>query len=73
MTKEMTWAQEYRINWIAEMLHVYGYVNRQHIMRKFRLSTPQASTDFKLFGQHFPHTAVYDKVTKRYLPKVTQA
>lgn len=73
MTENLTWAQEYRLNWIAEMLDIYGYVNRQHIMRKFRLSTPQASADMKLFGEHFPNTAIYDKSAKCYRPAVEPA
>ena len=63
---ELTWAQRKRVQWINEMLDVYGFINRKHIMRKFDVSEPQASKDFTMFLTIFPHRATYDKNTKQY-------
>ncbi len=65
----MNWAQEQRIKWIGDMLHVYGFVNRSHIERMFRVSTPQASHDLKLFRNMHPGAAEYDAITKTYKPR----
>ena len=37
------WYKTYRMEWIAETLRVFGFINREHIERKFGLSTPQVS------------------------------
>ncbi len=29
------WYKTHRMEWIAEMLRVYGFINREHVMRKF--------------------------------------
>lgn len=62
----LTWAQEQRLNWIDEMLTIYGFVNREHIMRKFRVSTPQASADLRLFQRTHPNRIIYDPHLKHY-------
>ena len=31
----MAWAEDYRQNWIAETLRVFGFINREHFKRKF--------------------------------------
>jgi len=41
----VNWFARYRLDWIADMLHVYGFLNREHLQRKFGISTPQASKD----------------------------
>jgi hypothetical protein len=56
----------HRQEWISETLRVFGYINRQHIQRKFGLSTPQASLDLAHFQKSFPEKIVYNKVSKRY-------
>jgi hypothetical protein len=63
----MGWFQQYRLEWIAEMLWVYGYINRAHLMRKFSISEPQAANDFRLFNRKHPGRMVYDKRAKRYV------
>jgi hypothetical protein len=65
--KPLTWAQEQRLNWIREMIHVYGYVNREHIMRKFRVSIPQASSDLSLFNRQYPGEIEYSARGKSYV------
>ena len=62
----MNWAQEQRIKWIGDMLRVYGFVNRAHIERMFRVSTPQASLDLSLFKKMHPNAAEYDLSSKAY-------
>lgn len=66
MTKGMTWAQEQRVLWIGEMLEIYGYVNRSHVCKKFRVSIPQAAHDFALFKKTFPGKTEYNSKTKTY-------
>lgn len=66
MTKPITWAQEQRLNWIAEMCEIYGFINREHLVKKFRISTPQAALDFGLFARTRPEFLVYDPHKKHY-------
>jgi hypothetical protein len=61
------WYKQYRLNWIAESLRVYGFINREHIERKFGLSTPQASIDIRDFQKLYPDAIQYDVKTKRYI------
>lgn len=63
----MTWFVERRIEWIGEMLRVYGYINRCHIERMFGVSTPQASADLQEFQRRHPDAITYDPSRKRYV------
>ena len=63
----MTWFVDRRMEWIAETLRVFGYINRCHIERKFGVSTPQASYDLRLFQEQNPDAMTYDRITKRYV------
>lgn len=60
------WFESQRIAFIAEMLHVYGFINREHLMRKFGISQPQASKDLQLFQRHSSASMIYNANTKRY-------
>ena len=62
------WFQWHRLDWIEEMLNVYGFINREHICRKFDLSVPAASNDLRIFQQINPGRMVYDKSAKHYRP-----
>jgi hypothetical protein len=62
----MRWFENHRLEWIAEMLRVYGYINREHIERKFGISTPQASADLRRFQTEHPGACTYNSKTKRY-------
>lgn len=62
----MRWFQAYRIDWIAETLRVFGYINRERLMKKFEISEPQASMDLNLFQRERPHRMTYNKASKRY-------
>jgi hypothetical protein len=65
-TKEPNWFAEQRQLWIAETLRVFGFINREHIQRKFNISCPQASKDLQDFQRSNPSAIVYNKVSKRY-------
>jgi hypothetical protein len=63
----MRWFEEYRMNWIAETLRVFGFINREHLERKFGMSTPQASVDLAAFLRANPTAMTYDVSAKRYV------
>ena|ERR1700681_2702087 len=60
------WFTHQRELWIAEMLGIYGFINRDHIMRKFGISMPQASIVLRQFKEHHPEAMTYNMTTKRY-------
>lgn len=60
------WFQNHRVEWIADMVRVYGYVNRVHVCRKFGVSTPQASTDLARAMETYPDLMAYNTRSKRY-------
>lgn len=60
------WFENQRVAFIAEMLHVYGFINRGHLMRKFGISQPQASKDLQTFQRHSAGGVVYNLKAKRY-------
>jgi ABC-type uncharacterized transport system YnjBCD substrate-binding protein len=62
----MNWFAKARQDWIADTVKVFGYINREHIMKKFGVSTPQASMDLQEFMRANPGRIVYDKSMKRY-------
>jgi hypothetical protein len=49
------------------MLRIYGFINREHLERKFGISTPQASLDLQRFQQASPHLIRYDQSRKAYV------
>jgi hypothetical protein len=63
----MNWFKNHRLEWIAESLRVYGFINREHLETKFGISTPQASMDLRDFRGKFPKCIKYDKSLKCYL------
>lgn len=62
------WYHQHRMDWIAESVRVFGYINRVHLMRKYGISRPQASKDINTFMRLRPMTIAYDLSTKRYVP-----
>jgi len=66
---EGSWAVGQRQIWIAEMIGIYGFINRDHIVRKFGVSVPQASIDLRTFQQEHPNAIFYNAATKRYEPR----
>ena len=63
----MNWFARYRHDWIAETLEVFGFINREHLVRKFGISVPQASADLSDFQRLRPGVMVYDKGRKCYV------
>jgi hypothetical protein len=63
----MTWFADQRQAWIAEMLTVYGFINREHLRRKFDISEPQASLDLQTFLRNHPDQVEYDLSAKCYV------
>jgi hypothetical protein len=61
-----TWAVEYRLAWIKESVEIFGQINRENIMRKFRVSLQQASHDIAMTMERWPDLMAYNKSTKRY-------
>jgi hypothetical protein len=61
------WFAWHRHEWIADMLHVYGFINRDHLCRKFGISVPQASIDLQRFIREHPSAATYDLSGKCYV------
>ncbi|WP_195819782.1 hypothetical protein [Roseobacter sp. MH60115] len=45
----MNWYGEQRQNWIKEMLRIYGFINRAHIVEKFGCSAQLAGHDLTAF------------------------
>lgn len=61
------WFAQHRLEWIAETLRVFGFINRGHLQRKFGISRPQASLDLSVFARANPRAMVYDESMKRYV------
>ena len=63
----MNWFTNHRQQWICETLRVFGFINREHICRKFGVSVPQASMDMREFMKANPGLARYDLQAKRFI------
>jgi hypothetical protein len=63
---ETRWFEQQRMEWIAETLRIFGFINRGHLMRKFGISTPQASIDLNAFMRRNPGAMYYDLSNKCY-------
>lgn len=63
------WFEQQRMDWIAETLRVFGFINREHLMLKFGISQPQASNDLTAFLRANPNAMIYDLSAKRYVAK----
>jgi hypothetical protein len=63
----MTWFHRQRIEWILETLRIFEFINRDHLMRKFGISQPQASKDLATFARSYPDVMAYDASRKCYV------
>jgi hypothetical protein len=63
----MSWFADQRQNWITQTLKVYGFINRQHLMRNFGISNAQAALNFKSFNIENPGEMAYDNIQKCYV------
>ena len=68
----MNWFAKARQDWIEETVRVFGYINREHIEKKFGVSTPQASMDLNAFMRANPGRIVYDRSMKRYFANTSK-
>lgn len=64
----MTWAADRRLDYIDWRLLTVGSIRREHIMRTFSVSAPQASGDLTAFQAAHPEAIRYDKSGKSYVP-----
>lgn len=60
------WFVEQRLAWIKEIAEIFGFIQREHIMRKFGVSTAQASLDIRKVLKRWPELMEYNKSTKQY-------
>lgn len=67
MTGSPNWFARQRQDWIMETVRVFGFINREHIERKFGVSKPQASMDINTFMRINSGKIIYNKSTKRYV------
>lgn len=63
----MRWYTKQKMEWIAETLRVFGFINRMHFQLKFGVSAPQASHDIGDFQKLHPGVMRYDSTQKKYL------
>ena len=63
----MNWFINQRMRWITETLHVFGFINREHIVRKFDVTPQQASRDINDYIREHPGRMTYDKSKKCYV------
>lgn len=62
----MNWFAGQRQIWILETIRVFGFINREHLMKKFGISLPQSSNDLREFQLRYPNVLTYDKSQKCY-------
>lgn len=63
----MNWYARQRQNWIGEMLAIYGFINRRHIVAKFGCSPQQAGYDLTAYASTNPTKTHYDPKQKAYV------
>lgn len=63
----MNWFVRKRLDWIEEMLGVYGFINREHLQKKFDISPQAASKDLTSFIDLRPGLMRYDVKKKCYV------
>jgi len=67
MMCEKQWFLRTRIAWIHESIRIFGFINREHIMKKFGIASAQASHDLKLAMKWHPNLMQYDASRKCYI------
>ncbi|WP_299734620.1 hypothetical protein [uncultured Roseobacter sp.] len=63
----MNWYGEQRQAWIKEMLRIYGFINRSHIVEKFGCSPQLAGHDLTAFQEANVDWVRYDNRRKAYV------
>lgn len=67
-----SWAVEQRLAWIKESVEIFGFINREHIQKKFWVSPQQASADLKMVQERWPDLLSYNNQQKQYLRGTTE-
>lgn len=67
MRKRTNWFERQRMTWIAEMVRIYGFINRKHLIFKFGVSEVQASLDLRTFIASNPKALYYNTSRKAYV------
>ncbi len=62
----MRWFEDYRIEWIKETIEIYGFMNREHLIKKFGITSATAASDFANVMLRYPNLLRYNGRTKRY-------
>lgn len=62
----MKYSPKERQEWIAEMLRVYGFINRGHLMRMFGVSNAAAANDIRDFQKSRPQAMAYNPKVKMF-------
>lgn len=70
-TKQATWGQQQRLEFIDFRLFWEGRLNRSDLMDFFGMSLPQASLDLARYIEMAPENIAYDKAEKAYLPSAS--
>ncbi len=66
-SNRLSWAVEQRLAWIKETVEIFGFINREHIEKKFWVSSQQASTDLRIVQERWPGLIAYNASQKQYL------
>ncbi len=61
-----TWFKQQRVEWVIEIVQIYGFINRSHIIRKFGISSAQAVNDIRSVQEMRPDLMAYNPRSKRY-------
>lgn len=61
------WFTETRLAWIKETVEIFGFINREHIEKKFGISAQQASYDLSQVQVRWPSLIQYNKSAKQYV------
>lgn len=69
----MNWYARQRQEWIGEMLRIYGFINRHHIVTKFDCSPQSAGHDLTAFQAENPDWVKYDSLRKAYVNTLDQS
>jgi len=67
MAHGVNWYGEQREKWIAEMLRIYGHINRHHISEKFGCSAQLAGNDLTAFQERNSEWVRYEPRRRTYV------
>lgn len=65
----MRYFENLRIGWIIEIVEIFGFINRDHVVKKFGVSPQIVSSDFSKVQKLHPHLMRYDANAKCYFLK----